>query len=470
LRIGDVQGGLFGSLRVGSVAGGGELSITGSVAEHGYVSADSVGGTLSITGNVSANGSAGWPRVSIAGDVAAGDMGGSWGAGELNITGDLDGSLQIGGAVGDPSNPNRAGTVVITGAINGDVTVGESIAPSGTLNIGALGPSGHAGVGQDVTGTLSINGNVSAPVGDLVNAISIDGSLGGAVDIAGELRDGLAIGGTVTGSGTINVGSHLRGYIQVAGDMNGLIDVLGFMGDTGDPNQFRGHIRIDGSLAPPTELATVRSIWIHTLYYLTPGGKIGPTSYCAIDYDGWDYGNDWSPRAVVAIGDPNDPNHVFGGNSPSNRIWHITECKGDMTNDGLVNFGDINPFVTALNDAMNGTNHYAVQFPGLAGSMVWHGDLNCDGVLNFGDINPFVTRVSESVNMTPPGTCCRPDCESCLEGGGEQMQMMMMEGEDDGGGNDTYAALVQIAVDGLTQHADDDQYSGWAAFYAALTE
>ncbi|MEW6197820.1 MAG: agmatine deiminase family protein [Planctomycetota bacterium] len=56
---------------------------------------------------------------------------------------------------------------------------------------------------------------------------------------------------------------------------------------------------------------------------------------------------------------------------------------GDLNCDGLVDFGDINPFVLAL------TNPAAWQaaFPGCP---VLNGDVNLDGVVNFGDINPFV--------------------------------------------------------------------------------
>ncbi len=56
---------------------------------------------------------------------------------------------------------------------------------------------------------------------------------------------------------------------------------------------------------------------------------------------------------------------------------------GDMNCDGVVDFGDINPFVLALVDPAN----YPIEYPGCD---IMHGDLDQDGSVGFGDINPFV--------------------------------------------------------------------------------
>ncbi len=56
---------------------------------------------------------------------------------------------------------------------------------------------------------------------------------------------------------------------------------------------------------------------------------------------------------------------------------------GDLNCDGLVDFGDINPFVLAVVDP----SAYVATFPNC---VVLHGDFNDDGVVNFADINPFV--------------------------------------------------------------------------------
>ena len=66
------------------------------------------------------------------------------------------------------------------------------------------------------------------------------------------------------------------------------------------------------------------------------------------------------------------------------RIRNLSPIRrGDVNCDGLVDFGDINPFVLLL------TNPGAWQaaYPGCP---LLNGDINEDGVVDFGDINPFV--------------------------------------------------------------------------------
>ncbi len=56
---------------------------------------------------------------------------------------------------------------------------------------------------------------------------------------------------------------------------------------------------------------------------------------------------------------------------------------GDMNCDGVVDFGDINPFILALTDPAG----YAAAYPNCPLS---NGDINGDGRVDFGDINPFI--------------------------------------------------------------------------------
>ncbi len=60
---------------------------------------------------------------------------------------------------------------------------------------------------------------------------------------------------------------------------------------------------------------------------------------------------------------------------------------GDLNCDGVIDFGDINPFVLALSDPSN----YELTYPGCN---VLHGDCNNDGQVDFGDINAFVALLS----------------------------------------------------------------------------
>jgi glucose/arabinose dehydrogenase len=69
------------------------------------------------------------------------------------------------------------------------------------------------------------------------------------------------------------------------------------------------------------------------------------------------------------------------------RIVQAGPQRGDLNNDGVVDFRDINPFVRALADPVGYTAQYGYP-PERAG------DMNCDGVVDFKDINPFVALLS----------------------------------------------------------------------------
>ena len=62
--------------------------------------------------------------------------------------------------------------------------------------------------------------------------------------------------------------------------------------------------------------------------------------------------------------------------------------KGDLNNDGIVNFADINAFVLALANPAAYTATYGY-------SPVQAGDLNCDGAVNYADINRFVRLLAD---------------------------------------------------------------------------
>jgi hypothetical protein len=61
--------------------------------------------------------------------------------------------------------------------------------------------------------------------------------------------------------------------------------------------------------------------------------------------------------------------------------------RGDVNCDGVVNFGDINPFVLLLSNP----TAWAATYPDCP---MLNGDINGDGSVNFGDINPFVSLLS----------------------------------------------------------------------------
>jgi hypothetical protein len=70
-------------------------------------------------------------------------------------------------------------------------------------------------------------------------------------------------------------------------------------------------------------------------------------------------------------------------------IKYFLDHPGDLNCDGIVGFGDINPFVLALSNPAA----YSLQF---AGCNIQNGDINGDSHVDFADINPFVQLLSQS--------------------------------------------------------------------------
>jgi hypothetical protein len=60
---------------------------------------------------------------------------------------------------------------------------------------------------------------------------------------------------------------------------------------------------------------------------------------------------------------------------------------GDLNCDGLVNNGDIDPFILALTDPMG----YALAYPSCGLNLA---DINGDGLVNNGDIDAFVALLT----------------------------------------------------------------------------
>ncbi len=307
----------------------------------------------------------------------------------LNISNDLGedglfyfdsvGNVQIGGDLLDGLRGDSYLTsIVINGDLLATVSSGASLGP-----VTVLGDGPHTG-------------NVQAD-SPLYSAISIENTMNGDIIVDGgsspaSIYAPITINGDMNGDIT-GVHTHLRGALLITGDFNGDFNIDGGIEEpfhiNGDLNgtiyslyPLDNLILIDGSLASG---ATPR---------IEIGGVMNAGSAIAVDYDGWDSGDTWQSSAPIKVN-----NVTYYTNTPSTRIYEITECKGDMNNDGSVDFDDIAPFVTAL----DGEEAYAADFPGLQGSRVFHGDVDCSGTLDFDDIDDLIDRFG----------CCDSGCGGC---------------------------------------------------------
>ncbi|MEW6198195.1 MAG: M14 family zinc carboxypeptidase [Planctomycetota bacterium] len=126
-------------------------------------------------------------------------------------------------------------------------------------------------------------------------------------------------------------------------------------------------------------------------------GRIGVHLYIADGiFEDWVYGVHGEPGVIVELRPVGSPGFVLPPeqilptcveNFPA-ALYLIDEAfglslAGDLNCDGLVNFGDINPFVLALTNP----GSYTTAFPDCN---IMNGDINGDGLVDFGDINPFV--------------------------------------------------------------------------------
>ncbi|MCG3129113.1 MAG: hypothetical protein CHACPFDD_04022 [Phycisphaerae bacterium] len=305
------------------------------------------------------------------------------------------------------------GTWVIRYQNNNSFFAGSAIDIPGvltTLNAGH-GQAFHVRLeGRDILGTVDLDRLNASPFGDLYLRLEQGGAVKALVGAASMLRMTWSeIPGGITSAGNlqvaevyshatfgygVNIGGNVAGQFRIYEDIeNGsAVSIAGNLSGELRVNRYlAGEIRINGSLIDGSYANEIRI-----------ENDILSTGAIAVDYNGWQSGDDWQSGAHVLVG--GDGGAVYTSNTPSERIWEITPCKGDMNNDGSVNGFDVDPFVLAL----AGATGYASAYPGLAGSMVFHGDLNCDGNLNGFDVDPFTDRVIES--------CCLATCGSCGDG------------------------------------------------------
>ena len=284
--------------------------------------------------------------------------------------------------------------------------------------------------------------------GDVNGAITIDALQGGEdgyVHVAGDLNEDLTV--TWTGApfnGLIEIDEDVNALIDLNHDADGVVHVHGDLNGDGAIHvheDLNGKVLIDGSL-----LDTVADPEIDI------DGSVGAGGAVAVDYDGWQTGDEWEDGATITVGDT-----TFTGNTPAARIYEITSWRGDMNNDELLNFSDVDPFVLAL----LGLEQYMAEYPGLGGSMEYHGDANCDGYFNFSDVDPFVALVVQE--------CCDPDCSGCR--GGESLSPEELASELAAHvAPERYDTLVEIVAEVALIQKDAQRQAYWEAVYSALVE
>jgi hypothetical protein len=266
--------------------------------------------------------------------------------------------------------------MIVDGAIDGTLRASGEL--SGQVGTGGIGSTGLVDIGL-LSGTLDVD--------DVVGEIDVQQDVLGVITTRSSILPGPFDADLI---GSLHVFGSVYGSIAVNGSVRGSLVVEGVLGDDPENPLSRGHITVTRSLLDNA------AITIGTNYTVT-------TEFISIHYSGFEDGDSWDPNAVVTV------NGIeCHGDTPALNVRRCSPCKGDMDGNGIVDFDDINWFVSALTDPAG----YSLALPGLggtfadnyeSGSRVFHGDCNCDELLDFDDINPFIARLSMECDPGCPG-------------------------------------------------------------------
>jgi hypothetical protein len=361
----------------GAINIGGNLGVAGIL--HTKLSATTASGPITINGTIVL-----YDRLEAGtlGDVTIYGSGTTPVQGDIRITNSYSGTLFIDHrfdgdlTIGDPNDPNDPNDPYVVSDLTGEV------------NIAGIRMGKTLVTGDVASGALIAVRSGGTEMGDaLYNAIEIQGSLAGRVDVNGHLygagRITIGEGASQTDPNTPAI--HIHGSLRHEGTIQVPRIAIG--------DELAGVIAIDGGLENVTTNGP--EIQVGSLDPNDPN-SLGAI---AIDYDGYQAAHEWDPNAVIKVGTTE-----YTENNPEARVYEITECRGDMNNDEYVRSDDVTAFDLSAPD-------YATQFPGLLGSRDHHANVDCEG-----DIGDAVDRDWLQHFATPQGECCFSDCDygACL--------------------------------------------------------
>ena len=375
-----------------------EMIISGDLGETAGVECDDVIDDVSIGGNVL--------NTFDAGDVDS--------AATITIAKDLEGTLTA----------NTLGNLTINGdsnliAVPGDIEIAQDFDGTITINnkFGGTIQIGDPGTTlSNLGGTIAINGNFQSPAEIIVAgdveaeaAITLTTFCTGVIDIDGDLAGTIYIDDQLTKPGRISIG----GDVSQASATIPAILINKYISGTPSVSPESAMITVTGELGGVIAINedlrdAVNGPEIQVGSVATGTGELGAV---AIDYDGWLSGHEWEAGATIKVGATE-----YGGNTPSLHLYEITECKGDMNNDGVCDPNDdSNTFYLAVDYP----SQYAAGFPGLAGSMDWHGDVNQEDGFNINDEGAMLVFSEMACCAPDEGTTDYDNCRADFDASGD---------------------------------------------------
>jgi hypothetical protein len=277
---------------------------------------------------------------------------------------------------------NNVSGALYTGAtVSYDVTVNG---PAEQLRVTLVWHDAPAAVNASNAAVNDLNLVVSSPSGTVYLGNVFSGGVsvpGGAADAKNNVEQ-VHVSSPETGTwvvtingSAVNVG--VQGYaLAVTGDVNNLVCPTVTL-PPGPQSVAVGQTAAFSVTATGTLPLTYR--WRRGGVPLTDGGNISGATTTTLTIAPVDFADAGDYDAVVG----NACGSTTSATAPL-AVWAL----GDMNCDGLVDFGDINPFVLALTAGEAG---YYAEFP----NCNWYNaDINGDTQVDFADINPFVAVLS----------------------------------------------------------------------------
>jgi hypothetical protein len=440
----------------GSLTNTGSLSIADDVVDTGaeYILIRYMdGGSITCSGDLDLRTEDGGDWLVVGHGLSNADLPVTTHTGAINVGGVLTGRIYIRGYseltidVDEIDAGDDCGQGC-TGACN--ACVDEYWRPGGIEASSGFSSGSDITIGTFTSGRIGLPAEVLNDSGDELYVIDFGGSITIINDMAADATIDTLQADTdhvqrfVDWTGTLTVGGEMAGTFRCTGDSDGVIVV---------DEDLSGLILIDHSLLDATASSDPE---------IEVVGEITATGAITVNYN-FDPLAEWESGATVeADGTP------YSGNDETVHVYNVYPCKGDMTNDESVDFGDIDPFLLALFDP----EQFGLDFPGLGasapgplrtqgggstprwasvGPMIYHGDFaggeggGCNGQVDNFDSDPFVEALFEA-----PECCveeCGPvECESFGPGGPD----------------------AEEVADALSNHADPGRLDAFAAVIAAL--
>ena len=399
----SVTAGNLGSIRSISVANG----VTGTVIVHvARNPADSAGmngatnvGEINLTNDQGASLIGNLAELRITGDLGSlaptviRNLTGAISANDFLDTVTIENNLTVSGSI----SANDVTGNITTGRLLGNVSV-NSLADL-TVNDNTLaGSCGNITIAQSYSGNISfarsyhgvIEIGTKQAAADLTGNIDVAALFSGNITVYGDL----AVPGRVHSKFTSGSGLrvHVLGSITGSGATDEMIEI----GNTTTGGELVGRIAIDGAL---NDAATGDEIKV---------GSLGTGGAIAINYDAaGSPGTDvWKSGATIQVGATE-----YTRNTPSARVYEITQCRGDMNNDERVDLddGDVALDTGLWFKALTMSATYDSENPGLEGSRDWHGDADANGSFDSSDETRFGDLVAANCCEIAPDINCIGD-------------------------------------------------------------